>query len=526
MSHRFPGAAVLLPSAAAFVLCVEAAFGAAVKVTKSGQGIYAKPDETKKAATLPVGTVMEVRNASSAPQGWVQVAVPACVDLWIFSDSVNNGVVTVTTGRIRSTPGPMEPEVGRIPRGGSVTIRGRNKDWFKIAPPASATMWVKTDSVTATSEAPARIEETSVEVDGPQSAAPAILPPVIPMIPPPVATSTPQTPSAPTPPPPPPAPTPAPVVPEVSVASVATPPPPPVVPAPVPVPPEPVAAPTPPEPIIPAWQPPETPEAAVASTRSADKPEKPANKPVPVVEKPADKPSSAVGPSVKPVAHTVAVTPTTRPVAVTPTTRPVARPVVFPAKPAARPTRPHPLPAPKTYTPATPAPVASGVSWEKPTPSAPHGRNTGTPAAHRHSSVAESLAGRNPTQTFLPKELNDVEWSDPNPGTLLPNRRPAAVTVPVPEAIADEKLSTTYVQGKAGRAVGLLVHDEGGLFRGSRYEVLALSDDGTASERLAIVIGDPVVLNPLVDRAVRIDGTVWWLRGSTPLLVVDTILPR
>ena len=82
------------------------------------------------------------------------------------------------------------------------------------------------------------------------------------------------------------------------------------------------------------------------------------------------------------------------------------------------------------------------------------------------------------------------------------------------------------MQGKAGRAVGLLVHDEGGLFRGSRYEVLALSDDGTASERLAIVIGDPVVLNPLVDRAVRIDGTVWWLRGSTPLLVVDTILPR
>ena len=261
MLHRFPGAAV------PFALCVEAAFGAAVKVTKSGQGIYAKADETKKAATLPAGTVMEVRNASSAPQGWVQVAVPSCVDLWIFADSVNNGVVTVTTGRIRSSTGPTAPEVARLPRGATVVVRGRggeNGDWYKIAPPSSATMWVKADSVAPTSEAPARVEETSVVADSSQNPTPAILPPIIPTIPTPVATSTPPAPTQPTPPA-------QPAIPETPVAATPTPPPAPVVPTPVvtvpaptppaqstpPAPPAPVATTTPsaPAPIVPDWQP-------------------------------------------------------------------------------------------------------------------------------------------------------------------------------------------------------------------------------------------------------------------------------
>ena len=70
-----------------------------------------------------------------------------------------------------------------------------------------------------------------------------------------------------------------------------------------------------------------------------------------------------------------------------------------------------------------------------------------------------------------------------------------------------------------------MVHDDGGLFRASRYEVRAFSDDGSSSELLAILVGDPTALNPLVDRSVRIDGTVWWLRSSTPYLAVESIAP-
>ena len=529
MSHRFPGAAVLLPSAAAFVLCVEAAFGAAVKVTKSGQGIYAKADETKKAATLPAGTVMEVRNASSAPQGWVQVSVPACVDLWIFADSVNNGVVSVTTGRVRSSTSATAPEVARLPRGSTIVVRGKDGDWFKIAPPISATMWVKSDSVAPTSEAPARIEETSVPIDSSQNASSALLTPVVPAIPTPVASSTPP-PAAPTPPTPPP---PAPVVSEVHVAAAPTPAPAPVAPAPAPVvtvpAPTPSTPPTPvttttssaPEPIVPAWRPSETTDATPASAKSADKPDKPADKPTRVADKPVDKPVQTAAKPAKPVA----VAPSQKPVAVTPTTRPPARSVVFPAKPATTVAQPRPASAPTLASSATaPAPVASGASWEKPASSPAAGRRSGA-AAPRQTSVARDLAGVAPNQTYLPKVLNDVEWSDPTPGTLLPNRRSAAITARVPQAIAGEKLSPTYVQGKAGRAVGMLVHEEGGLFSGSRYEILQLSDDGTASGCLAIVIGEATALNPLVDRAVRIDGTVWWLRSSTPLLAVESIAP-
>ena len=527
MFHRFPGAAVLLPSAAVFVICVEAAFGAAVKVAKSGQGIYAKPDETKKAATLPTGTVMEVRNASSAPQGWVQVAVPSCVDLWIFSDSVNNGVVTVTTGRIRSTTGPTAPEVARVPRGGSVTIRGRDGDWFKIAPPASATMWVKADSVVPTSEAPSRVEETSVVLDSSQGATPTILPPIIPTIPTSVAASEP-----PAPPFPPPPPLPAPTVPETSAAAAPAPAPAPVVtvpatatatapaPAPVPVvtvpaptPPAPVTPPpapvattttTPPAPIIPVWQPPET-------TVAASSPAKP--KPAARSEKPVEKPVQAAA---KPVEKPVAAAPSQKPVAVTPTTRPASRPVVFPSKPATRTARHRPEPASATFTSSA---SASSSAWVKPASGA-----AARPGPN-NAPIANRLAHIGRDQTHLPKEPNPVEWTDPNPGTLLPNRRPAAITARVPAAIADEKLSPTYVQGKAGRAVGLLVHQEGGIFRSSRYEILQLSADGTAYGCLAVVVGDAATLHPFVDRAVRIDGTVWWLRSSTPILAVETIAP-
>lgn len=224
----------------------------------------------------------------------------------------------------------------------------------------------------------------------------------------------------------------------------------------------------------------------------------------------------------------VVAVPSQKPVAVTPMTRSAARPVVFPAKPATQTVQSRPTPAPTSHTTsAAPAPVASGASWEKPASSPRNGRRgTAAHSAPRQASVSESLAGVDPNKTHLPKVLNDIEWTDPNPGTLLPNRRPAAIVARVPEAIADEKLSPTYVQGKAGRAVGLLVHEEGGIFSASRYEVLRLGADGTVSGRLAIVIGDAAVLNPLVDRAVRIDGTVWWLRSSTPILAVETILPR
>ena len=508
MSPCFPRFALLL-GAAALVFSTQAALGSAVKVAKSGQGIYAKADETKKVATLPVGTVMEVRSVVGGVQGWVQVAAPACVDLWIFSESVNNDIVTVSTGRVRSSQNSTAPEVARIPRGGAVVVRGREGDWLKIAPPSSATMWVKAESVVPTTEVPARVEETSVAVASSKSAAPVILPPMIPSIPTTAAVTAPTPePPAPTPEPLPltpsaPAPSPVALEPKPDTTEVVASTPPVQMPAPVvtaqPPSPAPSASSTPATTsatIVPTRQPPETTEVQPAPAKTADKPAKTEDKPTP--------------------AKPVAVTTTTKPVAVTTTTRQASRPVRTTSTPA-------PVAPSKVSAPAAATPVAS-TSKTKTNPASTASKSRTTHPA-KTASVASDLAGIGPTQTHLPRIENDADWDDPTPGTLLPNRRHPVIVGRVPEAIAEENLSPTFVQGKAGRVVGTLVRDEGGFFHGSRYEVYSVSENGDLFARLAIIVGDEAALSPLVNRTVRIDGTVWWLRSSTPYLAVETIAP-
>lgn len=496
MFRRFPSPSLLL-GAVTLVLFSQAAFGSAVKVTKSGQGIYSKPDETRKAATLPNGTVLEVLSASPSPQGWVQVAVPPCVDLWIFVDSVNNGVVTVGTGHVRTSTNTLAPEVARVPRGGTVTVRGREGDWFKIAPPASAKMWVKADAVAPTTEKPARVEEAPVVLGSSSSVPAPILPPVMPVVPTSVAVAEPVLPPAPAPIVLPSAPAPAPK--PTPAEPVATKPIEPPAPAPSTTPARPLEPPAKPV-IVPAWQPPSLPEAPAEATS----PSKLADK---LVAAPPPKPAAT--PHAKPVAVTAP-----KPIAVAPV-RQVR---------AATPVPPTFVPSRSVPVPATRVPAADTSSWEAPaTGSAKH--NRGAHSAPEAYSVSADLARVGRTQTFLPRVETEADWGDPTPGTLLPTRKHPRIAGRVPEAIAEERLSPTYVQGKAGRAVGTLLHSEGGLFRGSRYEICTLSEDGIPLERLAVVVGDAATLNRFANRAVRIDGTVWWLRNSLPHLAVETIVP-
>ena len=496
MFHRFSSPAARIATAVVLFAGISAPAATYVKTSSSGQGLYATADENSKVATLPSGTVMATRAGSSGMNGWIQVSAPDCVDCYVFDDSVDNGVVAVTSVKVRTAPNSMSPEVARLLKGEPVIVRGKQKGWISIAPPASASFWVKADSVVPTSEGssktPAPVSQPTPVAQAPAPVLPSCTPtppapshspaPVSPVVEPPapVAPITPVAPVTPTPI------TPAPVVTSTTRAPEPTP----------------VAVTQPAPAIVPAWTPPAndaTP--APPATPKEAKPVTPVqtvvttSRPTPVVTPTTRKPTTP-----KPVATVPRTTPQTTTWQPRPATqRPVA-------------TATTPLPV------NVPSPASVGTSdWERPA------AGNARPAAAAPS-VAAALSDVG-NKTLLPKVKADPEWDDPSPGTLFPSRHRTPPAVRVPDEIADEKLSATFVQGKPGRAVGTLVHDEGGLFPGSRYEIRTFSDDGTSSEFVAVVHGRPEMLNPLVGRVVRADGTVWWLIGksSTPHLVVESV---
>ena len=494
MFHRFPSLAARIATAASLFAGFSSPAATYVKTSSSGQGIYAKADETAKVATLPSGTVMAVREGSVGLNGWIQVAAPDCVDCYVFEDAVNNGTIALQNVKIRTAPSTMAPEVARLPKGEPVVVRGKQKDWLKIAPPASAMFWVKADSVVSASEG---APKTSAPTSQPMPVAQA----------------------------------PAPVLPNWTPAPPSS------SPAPVPPPSVPVVEPT--APVVPVTPVPATPAPVVASTTRAPEPAPVAvTQPAPTIVPawtPPDNDATPVQPATpketqpEPVTPVQTVVTTSRPTpVVTPTTRkptppkPVATvPRTTPQTTTWQPRPVTPRPVATTTTPApvnVPSPAPAGTSdWEH------HAVGNARPEAGA-TSVAAALSSVG-NKTLLPKIKTAPEWDDPSPGTLFPSRHRTPPAARVPDEIADEKLSATFVQGKPGRAVGTLVHDEGGMFRGSRYEIRTFSDDGTSSEFVAVVHGRPEMLNPLVGRAVRADGTVWWLIGksSTPHLVVESV---
>lgn len=509
-----------LPLVAALLLAPPSSPAASyVRTTSSGQGIYAKADESSKVATLPAGTVMAVRSGSVGQKGWIQVAAPDCVDCWIPEDFIKDGAVSVSMVRVRSSQSPTAPEIARLQRGESVVERGRKKEWVRIAPPPSASLWVKAESVSATGDSPA---PTTVREPSPVEDLPPVITPALPLA------------TLPTTPPPPP---------EAPVEEPALPAPPVQVPSPaVPVP---VALPS--TPPIPAWQPPAEPDVVVVESVEP-------SPPAVTYPTPTPEPAPTATPTTPPHTPTLASTTVTRPTApatttvtrpATPatTTRPAAHPIVsstpHPAThPVSQPVNVVPAWQPPTTTPAsqpvsTPAwqpPAATPVAatavdtsaWDTPATSTPRkGRRTITSRRTSTQSRTAPATQAPGYGTVLPRIPVDAGWSDARPGTLLPNRRAVVPRRPVPEDIADERLSPRLSQGEPGRVLGVLVESDGGFLRTGRcrYEVRELSDDGESSDLIAYLVGNPAELAPLVGRSIRADGPVWWLRGvSTPVL--------
>jgi hypothetical protein len=97
------------------------AMAESVKVSGIGHGLYAKPDEKSRVSTLPEGTVLAVRETSR--DGWIKVAPPPSAECWIYRESVKDGRISSSRGRIRTAPLQTAPEIGSLSRGAAVEVR-------------------------------------------------------------------------------------------------------------------------------------------------------------------------------------------------------------------------------------------------------------------------------------------------------------------------------------------------------------------------------------------------------------------
>ena len=127
---------------------------------------------------------------------WVRVVAPQSVDLWVYSELLRDGRVTVNKAQVRGGPGLQFKRVGEMVRETPVTIRGSLGDWTRIAPTSDCFLWISRsftapllpDVAAATGAPPPEADATpgtpSPAADAPATAAdtlPAPVPPAIPV---------------------------------------------------------------------------------------------------------------------------------------------------------------------------------------------------------------------------------------------------------------------------------------------------------------------------------------------------------
>ncbi len=78
--------------------------------------------------------------------GWVEVAVPAAVDVWVHRDFVKEGRA-VAKLNVRGGAGINFNTLATLGKGEAVQVRGEFGEWLKIAPPAAASLWVNEELV-------------------------------------------------------------------------------------------------------------------------------------------------------------------------------------------------------------------------------------------------------------------------------------------------------------------------------------------------------------------------------------------
>jgi uncharacterized protein YgiM (DUF1202 family) len=111
-------------------------------VGSRGAHLRAAPsDRAFSVVTIRVGTQVTVLDDSH--QGWIGILAPQNAALWVYGDLIRKDRVIAPRMLVRAGPGIDYEGVGELKKGERVTVRGRQDDWLKIAPPDGVVLWLK-----------------------------------------------------------------------------------------------------------------------------------------------------------------------------------------------------------------------------------------------------------------------------------------------------------------------------------------------------------------------------------------------
>lgn len=85
----------------------------------------------------------EILFVSRLEGDWAAISPPDRFDLWLNQDFIEGNRVIAKSIQVRAGPGVQYDVVCTLERGAPVMPRGESGDWRKIAPPSSATLWVR-----------------------------------------------------------------------------------------------------------------------------------------------------------------------------------------------------------------------------------------------------------------------------------------------------------------------------------------------------------------------------------------------
>ncbi|MGD9874413.1 MAG: SH3 domain-containing protein [Kiritimatiellia bacterium] len=136
--------AALIIAALASALSAEAAGGRG-QIIGDNVNLRAKDlPESEVVAQMNDGDMVEIKGYSG---DWAEIVPPDSADLWVHKDFIEGGVVRSKTLNVRAGPGINFNVVGTMVRGDTLTIRGEMTEWYKIAPPATCSLWVNKEYV-------------------------------------------------------------------------------------------------------------------------------------------------------------------------------------------------------------------------------------------------------------------------------------------------------------------------------------------------------------------------------------------
>ncbi len=173
-----------------------------LRVTGDRVNLRAQPaPEVEVVGQMMAGDLLATPDPDATGE-WVRVVAPQSVDLWVYSELLRKGRVTVNKAQVRGGPGLQFKRVGELTRDTPVTIRGTLGDWTRIAPTSDCFLWISRsytapllpDAAAATGAPPPEEDATpdmpTPAADAPAPAADALPAPVPPAIPVPLPEAT------------------------------------------------------------------------------------------------------------------------------------------------------------------------------------------------------------------------------------------------------------------------------------------------------------------------------------------------